>query len=240
MLGTVVPAFPESRSAGVTPVRGVVASISDDTLTVKSHTGLVQIHIGSPLQVYRDIPSELAHVKSASFVGVTSIKRPDGSESAKEIHIFPEELRGTGEGSYLLDQDHPNPEGNSRMTNGTVSQSRMTNGTVSGSRMTNGTVSGSRMTNGTVSGSRMTNGTVSQSRMTNGTVNARPDASTLTIQYSDGAQTISVPPDVPVTVLTLSTEPLKPGQNVVVLAMKQPDGSLTATRVISRGNGSAK
>ena len=240
MLGTVVPAFPESRSAGVTPVRGVVASISDDTLTVKSHTGLVQIHIGSPLQVYRDIPSDLAHVKSASFVGVTSIKRPDGSESAKEIHIFPEELRGTGEGSYLLDQDHPNPEGNSRMTNGTVSQSRMTNGTVSGSRMTNGTVSGSRMTNGTVSGSRMTNGTVSQSRMTNGTVNARPDASTLTIQYSDGAQTISVPPDVPVTVLTLSTEPLKPGQNVVVLAMKQPDGSLTATRVISRGNGSAK
>ena len=170
----------------------------------------MQIHTGSPLRVYRDIPSDLAHVKSASFVGVTSIKRADGSESAKEIHIFPEELRGTGEGSFLLDQDHPNPEGNSRMTNGTVSQSRMTNGTVS------------------------------QSRMTNGTVNARPDASTLTIHYGGGAQTISVPPDVPVTVLTLSTEPLKPGQNVVALAMKQPDGSLTATRVISRGNGSAK
>jgi hypothetical protein len=44
-------------------------------------------------QVYRDIPSDLAHVNSASFVGVTSIKRPDGFESAKEIHIFPEELR---------------------------------------------------------------------------------------------------------------------------------------------------
>jgi Domain of unknown function (DUF5666) len=210
VLSTVVPAFPESRPAGVTPVRGVVANISDDTLTVKSRTSLVQIHTGSPLQVYRDIPSDLAHVKSASFVGVTSIKRPDGSETAKEIHIFPEELRGTGEGSYLLDQDQPNPKGNSRMTNGTVSQSRMTNGSVS------------------------------QSRMTNGTVNARPDASTLTIQYGGGVQTITVPPDVPVTVLTLSTEPLKPGQNVVVLAMKQPDGSLTATRVISRGNGSAK
>jgi hypothetical protein len=76
--------------------------------------------------------------------------------------------------------------------------------------------------------------------MTNGTVNARPDASTLTIQYSGGMQTISVPPDVPVTALTLSTEQLKQGQNVVVLAMKQQDGSLTATRVISRGNGSAK
>jgi hypothetical protein len=85
----------------------------------------------------------------------------------------------------MLDQDQPNPKGNSRMTNGTVSQSRMTNGTVSGSRMTNGSVS--------------------QSRMTNGTVNARPDASTLTIQYSGGVQTISVPPDVPVTVLTRSS-----------------------------------
>jgi Domain of unknown function (DUF5666) len=220
ILGTIILGFSRSRPADVTLVRGVVASISDDRLTVKSRTGLVQIHTGSPLQVYRDIPSDLAHVNSASFVGVTSIKGPDGSESAKEIHIFPEELRGTGEGSYLLDQDQPNPQGNSRMTNGTVSQSRMTNGTVSGSRMTNGSVS--------------------QSRMTNGTVNARPDASTLTIQFSGGAQTISVPPNVPVTVLTLSTEPLKPGQNVVVLAMKQPDGSLSATRVISRGNGSAK
>jgi hypothetical protein len=127
----VVPLFPQSMPAGVTSVRGVVASISDNTLTVKSKASLVQIHTGSPLQVYRDIPSDLAHVNSASFVGVTSIKRPDGSESAKEIHIFPEELRGTGEGSYLLDQDQPKPEGNSRMTNGTVSQSRMTNGTSS-------------------------------------------------------------------------------------------------------------
>ena len=220
MLGATLPAFSQSWPPGITPVRGVVTSISDGTLAIKSETGLVQIRTGSPLQVYRDIPSDLAHVNSASFVGVTSIKQPDGSESAKEIHIFPEELRGTDEGSFPWDQDQSKPVGNSRMTNGTVSQSRMTNGTVSRSRMTNGTVS--------------------QSRMTNGTVNARSDASTLTVQYGDGVQTISIPPDVPVTALTLSTEPLKPGQNVLVLAMKQQDGSLTATRVISRGNGSAK
>ena len=200
VLGATLPAFSQSWPAGITPVRGVIASISDGTLAVKSETGLVQIRTGSPLQVYRDIPSDLAHVNSASFVGVTSIKEPDGSERAKEIHIFPEELRSTGEGSCLLDQDQSKPAGNSRMTNGTVSQSRMTNGTV----------------------------------------NARSDASTLTVQYGDGVQTISIPPDVPVTALTLSTEPLKPGQNVLVLAMKQQDGSLTATRVISRGNGSAK
>ena len=200
MLGATLPAFSQSWPAGITPVRGVVASISDGTLAVKSETGLVQIRTGSRLQVYKDIPSDLAHVNSASFVGVTSIKQPDGSERAKEIHIFPEELRGTDEGSFPWDQDQSKPVGNSRMTNGTVSQSRMTNGTV----------------------------------------NARSDASTLTVHYGGGVQTISIPPDVPVTALTLSTEPLTPGQNVLVLAMKQQDGSLTATRVISRGNGSAK
>jgi hypothetical protein len=74
-------------------------------------------------------------------VGVTSVKQPDGSERATEIHIFPEELRGTGEGSRLMQQatgnGHP-----STMTNGTVSGARMTNGSVAGSRMTNGTSAG--------------------------------------------------------------------------------------------------
>jgi hypothetical protein len=39
-----------------------------------------------------------------SFVGVTSVPQPDGAQRATEIHIFPEELRGTGEGSYLMNQ----------------------------------------------------------------------------------------------------------------------------------------
>jgi hypothetical protein len=180
----------------------------------------VKIHLGSPLQLYRDMPSDLAHVNSTSFVGVTSVKRPDGSEQATEIHIFPEELRGTGEGSYMLDQSQTKVSGNSRMTNGMVSKSRMTNGSVSTSRMTNGAVSGSRMTNGTV--------------------NTKLGASTLTVQYEGGTQTISVPPNIPVTALALSQEALKQGQNVLVLATKQQDGLLTATRVISRGNAPTK
>jgi hypothetical protein len=111
------------------------------------------------LQVYRDIPSDLANVNSSSYVGVLSFKQPDGSERAKEIYIFPEELRGTGEGSFLLNQSQPNTESNSRMTNGTVS------------------------------GSRITNGSVSRSRMTNGMVNPSLEASKLTVQYNGGVQT---------------------------------------------------
>lgn len=210
VLGPALPAFSQSWLAGVTLVRGVVQSISRDMLTVESQTGPVKIHIGSPLQLYRDMPSDLAHVNSTSFVGVTSVKQPDGSEQATEIHIFPEELRGTGEGSYLLDQSQTKASGNSRMTNGMVSKSRMTNGAVSGSRMTNETV------------------------------NTTPGASRLTVQYEGGTQTISVPPNTPVTVLDLSQEALKQGQNVVVLATKQQDGLLTTTRVISRSNAATK
>lgn len=66
------------------------------------------------------------------------MKQPDGSERATEIHVFPEELRGVGEGSRMM---APNTSAAaSRMTNGSVSASRMTNGAVSQSRMSNGSV----------------------------------------------------------------------------------------------------
>src|SRR5467141_2012712 len=125
------PSPAQSWPAGITPVRGVVTSVSGNVLMVNSQTGPVTIQLGSPLKVYKRTPSDLSHVNSESFVGVTSVKQPDGSERATNINIFPEELRGIGEGSYLM-----NPAQS-------ASSSRMTNGTVAGpaSRMTNGTVS---------------------------------------------------------------------------------------------------
>ncbi len=81
----------------------------------------------------------------------------------------------------------------------------------------------------------MTNGTVAApvSRMTNGTVSNKSGASTLSVQYSGGMQTISVPPDVSVTALTPTADKLKPGDNVFVLAKTQKDGSFITTSVVS-------
>src|SRR2546429_3613385 len=130
VFGTVatVPASSQSWPAGITPVRGVVTSVSGDVLTVNSQTGLVNIHLGRALKVYKRTPSDLAHVNSESFVGVTSVKQPDGSERATNINIFPEELRGIGEGSYSMNPDPGQSASRSRMTNGTVASpaSRMT------------------------------------------------------------------------------------------------------------------
>lgn len=192
-----VAAAAQSWPAGITPVRGVVTSVSGDVLTVNSQTGPVKIHLGSSLKVYKRTPSDLARVNSESFVGVASVKQPDGSERATNINIFPEELRGIGEGSYLM---NPGPAQS-------ASSSRMTNGTVAGPA----------------------------SRMTNGTVGTRSAGATLSVQYSGGMQTIRVPRDVSVTALTPTTDKLKSGENVFVLAKTQQDGSFSTTSIVLIG-----
>jgi hypothetical protein len=206
----VAPVVAQSWPAGTAPVRGVVTSISASALTVRSRTDIVTIHLGSPLKVFTRTPSDLAHVNRNSFVGVTSVKQPDGSERATEIHIFPEELRGVGEGSYMMNPDQATSADRSRMTNGTVS------------------------------GLGAGNDSTPRSRMTNGTVSTKSGASTLSVEYGGGVELINVPPDVNVTALTLSTDPIRPGDHVVVLAEKQTDGSLMTTRIISIPEGTAK
>ena len=120
-------------------LRGTVVSVSANQLVLKSDTGTVTVNLTQPFHLYTRGPSDLAHVKENSFIGVTTLKQPDGSERATEIHVFPEELRGVGEGSRMMSPDtRANP---SRMTNGSVAPSRMTNGTASQSRMSNGNIS---------------------------------------------------------------------------------------------------
>jgi hypothetical protein len=97
------------------------------------------VRLVAPVHVYTRAASDLAHVTPNAFVGITSVAQPDGSQRATEIHVFPEELRGTGEGSRMMEQTTGGAP--STMTNGSVASSRMTNGSVAPSRMTNGTVS---------------------------------------------------------------------------------------------------
>jgi len=114
-------------------VIGKVQSVTDGFIEVQTGSGLVHVDIARPLTTYKQIPSDLSHVTSASYVGVASTEQADGKEVAKQIIIFPEELRGAAEGSVLIDP--PGATTHSRMTNGSVSRpaaphSRMTNGTV--------------------------------------------------------------------------------------------------------------
>jgi hypothetical protein len=194
-------------------VKGKLQKVTSDMLEIQSPKGVVHVKIKQPLTTYGRESSDLSQVKSDSFVGVTSVKQPDGKEQAKEIHIFPSELRGAGEGSNMMDQ---------------ASHSRMTNGSVSRSG-----ASGSRMTNGTVSSS-------SGSRMTNGTVQKQGSGTTVVVRYQDGSQTITVPAGTEVTQIVPKQQKLEPGDTIYAATEKGTDGMLTTDKVyvISGKNGS--
>jgi hypothetical protein len=204
-----------SQADSMKPVRGTLTMISDTALTVRTASGTQQIRVIAPLHVYTRKSSDLADVKPNAFVGITSVPQANGTQRATEIHIFPEELRGTGEGSRLMEQ-----------TSGSSERSTMTNGSVSASRMTNGSVADS----GSASASRMTNGSVA--RMAGGT--------TYTIKYQGGTQTIEVPAGVTVTAIAPAETKPATGARVVVLARTGPDGRLSTSAIMLTGSTASK
>ena len=118
------------------PIPGVIGKVQSFTgrsLDVQTPSGVVHVDVKEPLTTYKQIPSDLSHVTSASYVGVASTEQADGKELAKQIIIFPAELSGAAEGSVMTDP--PGATTHSRMTNGSVSRPA-----VSHSRMMNGTV----------------------------------------------------------------------------------------------------
>jgi hypothetical protein len=109
-------------------ISGTVERASAGELAIKPRTGsdIMTVKLVQPFHLYARVPGDLSHLKDTSFVGVTSVKQPDGTERASAIGILPEELRGVAEGSYMMNT--PAGATPSRMTNGAVSQSRMSNG----------------------------------------------------------------------------------------------------------------
>ena len=69
-------------------------------LTVKSRDGQTTYHVklADNVAVRGIVKASLTDIKENSFIGVTGMPQADGSQKAVEIHIFPEALRGTGEG----------------------------------------------------------------------------------------------------------------------------------------------
>ncbi|MBR0818538.1 hypothetical protein [Bradyrhizobium liaoningense] len=102
-----------------TRVRGTIESVNGDTMQVKSRSGEdVKLRISPDVSVSGVTKISLADIKVGSFVGATTVPGSDGGNNAVEVHVFPENMRGTGEGSRPYDL-----KPNSSMTNATVSES---------------------------------------------------------------------------------------------------------------------
>jgi hypothetical protein len=128
------------------------------------------------------------------------------------------------------------PDGSERATEIHIFPEEL-RGMGAGSRMmtqTPGPGAGNRMTNGAVSNSRMTNGTAAPSRMSNGNVSGA-NGSTLEVQFPGGSQKVSVPPNTRVTELKATSKALSAGDQAVILARKNADGTLSANRALLAG-----
>ena len=102
-------------------IRGIIEQVEGPVYVVKNRDGaeLKLTVTDNPLFV-AIAPATMADIKPGMFVGSTAMPGPDGSLRAVEVHIFPEAMRGTGEGH------RPFNIPGSTMTNGTAAGATVT------------------------------------------------------------------------------------------------------------------
>ena len=99
-------------------VRGKIERLDGQVLTVKTREGpSVAIKLNDNFTVAGVVAASLEDVTAGKFVGVASLPQADGTQTALEVLIFPEAMRGFGEGHYAWDLM---PD--SMMTNATVAE----------------------------------------------------------------------------------------------------------------------
>jgi hypothetical protein len=109
-------AMAAAQSPDAVRVRGTIESVDGQTVNVKGRDGTAtKIKLTDDAKFLAVDRKSLADVKQGVFVGITAMPQPDGSQKAIEIHIFPEALRGTGEGHRPWDLIP-----NSTMTNANI------------------------------------------------------------------------------------------------------------------------
>jgi hypothetical protein len=85
-------------------VRGTIQKMDGNNLIISTKSGKeanVPLKDGAP--VIAVTKGTMSDIKSNTFVGITAMPQPDGTQKAVEVHVFEESLRGTGEGHYPWD-----------------------------------------------------------------------------------------------------------------------------------------
>ena len=107
---------PSAQQAPTVRVRGTIEKADGNVLTLKPATA-PSTNSRSPdnATIVAVVKASMADIKEGTFLGSAAMPQPDGSQKALEVHIFPEQMRGTGEGHRPYA-----PVPNSTMTNGTA------------------------------------------------------------------------------------------------------------------------
>jgi hypothetical protein len=109
-------AVASAQNPDMVRVRGTIQGVDGQTLDVKGRDGsAIKVKLADDVKVLAVDRKSMDDVKQGVFVGITAMPQPDGSQKAVEIHIFPEALRGMGEGHRPWDLVP-----NSTMTNANI------------------------------------------------------------------------------------------------------------------------
>jgi hypothetical protein len=99
-------------------IRGTIESIEGPVFVVKNRDGAeLKLTVTDKPLFVAIVKATIADIKPGMFVGATGVTQPDGTQKAIEVHIFPESMRGTGEGHYDWDL-----KPKTKMTNANVEQ----------------------------------------------------------------------------------------------------------------------
>jgi hypothetical protein len=130
LLAALMPALAQAAPAPSVHVRGTIVSHTANTIVVNTGSGTETIALGKPLRLVGVVNSSLDKVTSGEFIGTTVAPQADGSLKALEVHIFPDALRGAGEGYYPWDKQQRSMMANATVASAARPTSMMANATV--------------------------------------------------------------------------------------------------------------
>ena len=105
-----------AHAADAQRIRGTIEQVQGTSLTIATREGpTVAVTLTPDARIAALVPADLAAAGTGSFIGTAAVPQPDGTLKAQEVLIFPEAMRGVGEGHRAWDLT---PD--STMTNATV------------------------------------------------------------------------------------------------------------------------
>jgi hypothetical protein len=125
--------FATAAAADSPPVhlRGAIQSVTGHSFSMSGGSAPVAVKVTNETKITSLEAAQVADITPGLFVGTAAIPQPDGTLKALEVHIFPETMRGTGEGY----RPFPQVAGGS-MTNATISNILGTEGAVTDNGLT--------------------------------------------------------------------------------------------------------
>src|SRR6476620_9092192 len=88
VLGTI--AWAQQPPAPTVRIRGTIEAVDGATLAIKTREGSdVKVKMTDNVAVFAVVKTQLSEIKEGSYIGISAMPEPDGTQKAFAVHIFP-------------------------------------------------------------------------------------------------------------------------------------------------------